>query len=231
MPGAPPLYQICRILRQLHQVWIQWWIQLVDTPFSVHRKIWLPRAIFLLGRGLKTYVGVAPCFGYRNLSPGILYPRLNFFHEFVKRPKIPNIKSKLHVHANVFVVINGLGALQNYQLRNNHCLVVLLLSSYTVKLHWEGCDKYFPNFSGRCVVALDRQTHKVFPPILPHTCCRMQKNAVKTGNMNIKIYYIVSVRITGSILRCPLFLCVLSFQGTKKRAQKFLNLFFNYFWS
>ena len=57
------------------------------------------------------------------------------FHEFFKCPTIPAVKLKLYAHANIFGIINGLGALQDDQLKNDLPLGVPLPILYTVDLH------------------------------------------------------------------------------------------------
>ena len=57
------------------------------------------------------------------------------FHEFVKCTTIPAADSKHYARANMFGVINVLGALQDHQLKNDHPLGVPLPSVYTIKLH------------------------------------------------------------------------------------------------
>ena len=78
------------------------------------------------------------------------------FYDFVKRPTIPAVNLKLYACKNMFDSINIVGALKNERLKNNRPIIVPLPSSYSAKIHWKGCDKYFLNFSGWCVVALGR---------------------------------------------------------------------------
>ena len=59
-------------------------------------------------------------------------------HELVKRDPVPSVESKLDSRANMFGIINGLGALQDDRLKNDHPIGVPLPSSYAVKLHREG---------------------------------------------------------------------------------------------
>ena len=68
------------------------------------------------------------------------------FHEFIKCPTIPELKSKQYACKNMSGVMNILGSFQYYQLENNHPLGVPRSSSYTAEIHWEGCSKYFPTF-------------------------------------------------------------------------------------
>ena len=55
--------------------------------------------------------------------------------EFVKYATIPEVKSKLDLRSNMFGVMNGLGALQDEQLKNNHLLGVPLQILYAIDLH------------------------------------------------------------------------------------------------
>ena len=56
-------------------------------------------------------------------------------YKFVKCTTIPAADSKHYARANIFGVINVLGALQDHQLKNDHPLGVPLPSVYTIKLH------------------------------------------------------------------------------------------------
>ena len=94
---------------------------------------------------------------------------MRVFHEFVKCNTILEVKSKLYARTNMFGVINGLGVLQYDLLEIDNPLRVPLLIFYTINLHWEGCDKFSPGFSRRCVVALGRQTDKLIPPSFSRT--------------------------------------------------------------
>ena len=91
------------------------------------------------------------------------------FEGFFKRPTIPAVKSKQYKRSNVFIIINALGALKYNWLKNDHSLRVLLLSSYTVKLHRKGYKKYSPNFFGRYIVMLGWHIDEFFQPSLPPT--------------------------------------------------------------
>ena len=59
----------------------------------------------------------------------------SFFHEFVKQSTIQTVKSKLYACTNLLDVTNGLGVLQDDQMKNDHPLTVPLLVSYIFKLH------------------------------------------------------------------------------------------------
>ena len=56
-------------------------------------------------------------------------------HEFIKRATITAVESKFYLCANMFGVINGLGALQDERLKNNHPLGVPFPILHTIKLH------------------------------------------------------------------------------------------------
>ena len=60
---------------------------------------------------------------------------VHVFHEFFKCATIPAVDTKLYAHANMFGIINGLGAFQYEQLKEDHPLGVPLLSLYTIKIH------------------------------------------------------------------------------------------------
>ena len=89
------------------------------------------------------------------------------FHEFFKLPTIVEIESKQYARANMFGIINALGALQDSWLKHDYPIRVPLPSVYPVKLHRKGSNKSPPNFPGRCVIALGWHIDEFFPPSFP----------------------------------------------------------------
>ena len=102
--------------------------------------------------------------------PQVSQSRVKYvFDEFIKHPTIPAVKCKQYAHANMLVIINALGALQDNWLKHNHPLRVTLPSSYTVEIHRKGSDKSSTEFSGRYVVSLGWHTYELFKPIFTLT--------------------------------------------------------------
>ena len=62
---------------------------------------------------MKIYNDVAPCFGSHEISQVYLGRGVRVVHDFVKRATIPEVRSKLDLRMNMFVVTNGLGALRD----------------------------------------------------------------------------------------------------------------------
>ena len=92
---------------------------------------------------------------------------IRIFLELVKRPTIPAIESKQYSLSNMRVIIDALCVLEDNRLKKNHPLSVPLPRTNPVKFYRQNSHKSLPNFPGRCVVALVRNTNEFFPTCLP----------------------------------------------------------------
>ena len=68
------------------------------------------------------------------------------FHEFIKFPIITEVELKQYPRANIFVIINALGALQDNSLKNDHLIRDPLPSSYTIEIHRKGSKNLLSYF-------------------------------------------------------------------------------------
>ena len=86
---------------------------------------------------------------------------------------IPQVKTEQKALSDWRRIVNALGALVDNGLKNNHPFSVTIPSTDPVKFYIQYSHKSLPNFPGRCVVALSRDTNE-----FSHCACHLLSSAI-----------------------------------------------------